>query len=40
VPPSSATKTAQYYMAMYQQRLEEERMRMFEENPQTTSYGS
>lgn len=40
VPPSSATKTAQYFMAMYQQRLEEERMRMFEENPQTTSYGS
>lgn len=40
VPPSSATKTAQYYMAMYQQRLEEERMRIFEENPQTTSYGS
>jgi hypothetical protein len=40
VPPSSATKAAQYFMAMYQQRLEEERMRMFEENPQTTSYGS
>lgn len=40
VPPSSATKTAQYFMAMYQQRLEEERMRMFEENPMTTSYGS
>jgi hypothetical protein len=40
VPPSSATKTAQYFMAMYQQRLEEERMRMFADNPQTTSYGS
>jgi hypothetical protein len=40
VPPSSAVKTAQYFMAMYQQRLEEERMRMFADNPQTTSYGS
>lgn len=40
VPPSSATKTAQYYMAMYQQRLEEERSRMFQDHPQTTSYVS
>lgn len=40
VPPSSATKTAQYYLAMYQQRLEEERSRMYEEHPQTVSYGS
>jgi hypothetical protein len=34
VPPSSASKTAQYYMAMYQQRLAEERALMFDENPQ------
>lgn len=34
VPPSSAAKTAQYYMALYQQRLMEERALMFEENPQ------
>lgn len=40
VPPSSAIKAAQYYMAMYQQRLDEERTRMFADNPQTTSYGS
>lgn len=40
VPVSSATKTAQYYMAMYQQRLGEERARMFEENPQPIYYGS
>jgi hypothetical protein len=40
VPPSSATKTAQYYLAMYQQRLDEERNRMFQEHPQTTSYGA
>lgn len=38
VPPGSATKAAQYYLAMYQQRLEEERVRMFNENPQTISY--
>lgn len=38
VPPSSAIKAAQYYMAMYQQRLEEERGRMFADNPQTISY--
>jgi hypothetical protein len=38
VPPSSATKTAQYFMAMFQTRLDEERSRMFNENPQTTMY--
>lgn len=40
VPPGSALKGAQYYMAMFQQRLEQERARMFEENPQPTYYGS
>lgn len=40
VPPSSAIKTAQYFLAMYQQRLEEERERMFAENPVSTSYRS
>lgn len=40
VPPGSATKGAQYFMAMYQQRLEEERIRMFAENPQTAFYGA
>jgi hypothetical protein len=40
VPPQAATKTAQYFMAMYQQRLEEERERMFADNPVTTSYRS
>lgn len=39
VPPGSALKGAQYYLAMYQQRLEEERMRTFAENPQTISFG-
>lgn len=38
VPASSAVKTAQYYLALYQQRLEEERVRMFAEHPQTISY--
>lgn len=38
VPPSSALKAAQYYLAMYQQRLEEERVRMLADNPQTISY--
>lgn len=38
VPGGSAAKAAQYFMAMYQQRLEEERLRMFNENPQTISY--
>jgi len=40
VPVSSATKTAQYFLAMYQQRLQDERRRMLEENPQTQFYGS
>jgi hypothetical protein len=40
VPPGSALKGAQYYLAMYQQRLAEERARLFEENPITQSYGS
>lgn len=40
VPPGSALKGAQYYLAMFQQRLEEERRRMFEENPTVQSYGS
>lgn len=35
VPPGSALKGAQFYLGMYQQRLQEERLRMFEENPQT-----
>jgi hypothetical protein len=38
VPPGSAIKSAQYYLAMYQQRLQEERIRMFEEHPQTLHY--
>lgn len=38
VPASSATSTAKYYMAMYQTRLEEERIRMFNEHPQTIYY--
>ena len=38
VPVSSATKTAQYFLAMYQQRLQDERRRMFEENPITQFY--
>ena len=38
VPTGSALKGAQYYLAMYQQRLEEERQRMFAENPETISY--
>lgn len=33
VPPSSASKAVQLYQALYQQRLEEERTRMFEEVP-------
>lgn len=40
VPAASATNTAKFYMAMYQQRLDEERVRMFAEHPQTTSYGA
>lgn len=38
VPPQSATRTAQYYMALYQQRLAEERDRMFMEVPNYQSY--
>lgn len=38
VPTGSALKSAQYYMALFQQRLAEERTRMFNENPQTISY--
>lgn len=40
VPPASATSTAKYYMAMYQTRLEEERIRMFNEHPQSSFYGA
>jgi hypothetical protein len=40
VPPQSAVKTAQYFLAMFQQRLEEERVRMYADNPQTISYGA
>lgn len=40
VPPASATSTAKFYMAMYEQRLEEERTRMFAEHPQSTFYGA
>lgn len=40
VPPASATSTAKYYMAMYQQRLEEERIRMFAEHPESSFYGA
>ena len=38
VPVSSAIKTAQYYMALYQQRLAEERAAMFALHPQTQFY--
>lgn len=38
VPPRSATQTAQYYMALYQQRLAEERNRMYIENPNYQQY--
>lgn len=38
VPPSSAAKTSQYYMALYQERLSEERRRMFNDHPQTQFY--
>lgn len=40
VPPSSAVKAAQYFLAMYQQRLDEERERMYAENPMTINYGA
>jgi hypothetical protein len=40
VPPKSAVSVAAYYYQMYQQRLEEERMRQFADHPQTTFYVS
>lgn len=40
VPPKSAVQVAAYYYQMYQQRLEEERQRMFHDHPQTTFYVS
>lgn len=40
VPPKSAAQVAAYYYQMYQQRLQEERNRMFLENPQPTYYAS
>lgn len=38
VPPQSAIKTAQYYQALYYQRLEEERRRMFSEIPNFATF--
>lgn len=38
VPPQSATRAAQYYMGLYQQRLAEERDRMFTEIPNFQHY--
>lgn len=38
VPPRAATQTSQYYMALYQQRLAEERSRMFTEIPNYQQY--
>lgn len=38
VPPQSAARAAQYYMGMYQQRLAEERDRMFTEIPNFQHY--
>ena len=38
VPPQAASRTAQYYMSLYQQRLAEERDRMFTEVPNFQSY--
>jgi len=40
VPPRSAAQTAAYYYQLYQQRLQEERNRMFLEHPQPTYYVS
>lgn len=37
VGPQSALRTAAYYQALYQERLAEERKRMWAENPQTQS---
>jgi hypothetical protein len=38
VPPASATRTSQYYLALYQQRLAEERQRMYTEIPNYQQY--
>lgn len=38
VPPQTALRTAQYYMTLYQQRLAEERDRMFTEIPNFQHY--
>lgn len=38
VPTGSAAKAAQYYMALYQQRLDQERARMFEEIPNFATF--
>ncbi|UQA91629.1 phage adaptor protein [Streptomyces halobius] len=38
VPPQSAVKTAQYYQALYYQRLEEERRRMFHDIPNFATF--
>jgi len=38
VPTGSAAKAAQYYMALYQQRLDAERARMFEEMPNFATF--
>lgn len=40
VPPGSALKGAQYYQALFGQRLSEERERMFAENPVSIYYGA
>lgn len=40
VPPKSAATVASYYYQLYQQRLQEERNRMFLEHPQPTYYAS
>lgn len=38
VPPSSSTRTAQYYASLYQQRLQDERARMYTEIPNYQQY--
>lgn len=40
VPPKSAAQIAAYYYQLYQQRLQEERNRLFLEHPQPTYYAS
>lgn len=40
VPPKSAAQTAAYYYQLYQQRLLEERNRLYQDNPQPTYYAS